>query len=657
MIDRQGSLTKMSERKALSRRCFLGAASAGLGVLKLGHPTLSKQSVRRDAEFGSPLREFSYGQIQLAPGLHETQLHQTITVLMGLDEDSLLKPMRLAAGQPAPGADLGGWYNRSSGGGSTFGQWLSGLARYHAITGDRAVQEKVTRLVDAFGRSVEPTGQFYAQKPYGNSYTYDKIVCGLIDTHQFTRTPRALRILSLVTQAAMTQLPGRAVDTPVLNEGDVRESYTLPENQFIAWQRGGDARHLHLARQYMADRAFFEPLARGENVLPNRHAYSHVNALSSAAKAYLVLGSPMHLLAAEHGFDFLSKQSFVTGGWGPYEALLPSTASHIHVDDTEKLPAGTDVSFETPAISDVGDSISKSRWSFETPCGSYAHFKLTRYLLRITQDPKYGDSMERVMYNTVLGALPLRSDGRAFYYSDYSNGAKKGYLDDYNSDPNVMRVSHGSLTDEQVALWSRWPCCSGTLAQVACDYRISTYLYDSDGIFVSLYIPSTVRWRQFGTGVELKQFGEYPVEESMVIAVTLSRSVQFSIRLRVPAWALSPVIRVNGRVWSGPVIPGTFAVLSREWHSGDRIELEFPRALRLEAVDARHPNLVALVYGPLVLFAVGNLTAALTRADLMSAQRNKGASEWHVRTDQGRVRFVPFWRLTSEEPYTTYHAI
>ena len=33
--------------------------------------------------------------------------------------------------------------------------------------------------------------------------------------------------------------------------------------------------------------------------------------------------------------------------------------------------------------------------------------KLTRYLLRVTRDGKYGDSMERVMYNTVLGARPL----------------------------------------------------------------------------------------------------------------------------------------------------------------------------------------------------------------------------------------------------------
>ena len=57
--------------------------------------------------------------------------------------------------------------------------------------------------------------------------------------------------------------------------------------------------------------------------------------------------------------------------------------------------------------------------AFETPCGSYAQFKkLTRYLLRVTRDARHGDSMERIMYNTVLGAKPLQDNGEAFYYAD-----------------------------------------------------------------------------------------------------------------------------------------------------------------------------------------------------------------------------------------------
>jgi hypothetical protein len=38
--------------------------------------------------------------------------------------------------------------------------------------------------------------------------------------------------------------------------------------------------------------------------------------------------------------------------------------------------------------------------------------------LRVTRDSRYGDSMERVLYNTILGVKPLKEDGTSFYYSD-----------------------------------------------------------------------------------------------------------------------------------------------------------------------------------------------------------------------------------------------
>src|SRR5271169_4201778 len=97
----------------------------------------------------------------------------------------------------------------------------------------------------------------------------------------------------------------------------------------------------------------------------------------------------------------------------------------------------------------------------------------------VTRDSRYGDSMERVMYNTVLGAEPLQSDGTAFYYSDYTFSGRKTYS------PH------------------RWPCCSGTLPQVAADYRINTYFRDEQGIYVNLYIPSTVRVAEGNAQIEL----------------------------------------------------------------------------------------------------------------------------------------------------------
>jgi hypothetical protein len=94
------------------------------------------------------LEQFDYGDVVLAGDLHNQQLEQTHSVLMGLSDDSLLKPFRQMSGQPAPGEDLGGWYhydthyksgqenNVGFAPSCTFGQWVS--ARAHVCDPKRS---------------------------------------------------------------------------------------------------------------------------------------------------------------------------------------------------------------------------------------------------------------------------------------------------------------------------------------------------------------------------------------------------------------------------------------------------------------------------------------------------------------------------------------
>ena len=101
---------------------------------------------------------------------------------------------------------------------------------------------------------------------------------------------------------------------------------------------------------------------------------------------------------------------------------------------------------------------------------------------------------------------------------------------------------------------------------------------------------------------------QYPLGDSIELQITASRPTPSAIRLRIPAWAETPLIRVNGKRVPETVQSGTFASLSREWNSGDRIELKLPRRLELKPVDAEHPNMVALVSGRIVLFAISDDT-------------------------------------------------
>ena len=601
-----------------SRRSFLQTASLSVACAKTT-PYLHLFSPP-ELSVNRPLDEFAYADVTLTSDLQENQLKNTHSVLMGLSEDSMLKPLRQMSGLPAPGEELGGWYQydpdfdfRKTDTGFApacpFGQWVSALARAYAIRPDPAVREKVLRLNRLYAQTI--SGDFYEKNRFP-AYCYDKLVLGLIDSYQLVGDPDALAILEHTTEVALPHLPRTAIEhgvswRPGTDESYTwDESYTISENLFLAFQRGAGARYKQLGIQYLDD-AYYTPLAEGRDNLAGRHAYSHVNSLCSAMQAYLTAGSEKHLRAAKNGFEMLLAQSYATGGWGPDETL------------------------RAPDSNDVAASLANTHSSFETPCGAYAHFKLTRYLLRVTRDSRYGDSMERVMYNTILGAKPLQPDGRTFYYSDYNVDGKKLYKE------------------------GRWPCCSGTMPQVAADYRINTYFRDVNDIYVNLYIPSTLRWIQDGARYSLKQTTRYPLDTSLQFEVSATQPKNFILHLRVPAWADSPRLLVNGKRINDPVVPGTFVSLPRVWKNKDRVELELPMKTRLEPLDKNHRDTVALLYGPLVLFGIDGTKRLVTSAQLLAA-RATAPGVWKADTASGPMSLLPFFSI-ADESYSTYFKV
>ncbi len=617
---------------ACSRRTFLsrGAAMSGATALGLSSSRMRGLAVgaAKDASVAiqPSIRTFNYDQVQLLEGPMRQQFDTNHEFFLRMDEDRLLKPFRQLAGMQAPGDDMGGWYDVDpafNGKGSfhgfvpghSFGQYLSGLARAFAITGSKPTQEKVQRLVTKFAPTVST--RFY-DNYHLPAYTYDKTSCGLIDAYRFASVQNALKVHSAATDAVVPHLPEKALSRKEQfarpHKDDAYcwdETYTLPENLFLAYRLTGLPRYRDLAIRFIEDDFYFDPLSRGENVLPGEHAYSHVNAFSSAMQAYLVLGNEKHLRAARNGFDFLrTTQSFATGGWGPDEL------------------------FREPGSGEIGESLERSHAGFETPCGAYAHFKIGRYLIAATGDSRYGDSMERVLYNTILGAKPLKEDGASFYYSDYNMNAHKGYHPD------------------------KWPCCSGTFPQITADYGISSYFYDASGIYVNLYVPSRLKWRQHGANLTLTQITQYPYSPDSEFEIDSDREEAFSIRFRIPGWAgAKTVLSVNGQRVKTELTPGRFVAVTRTWKKGDRIALEFDTSLVLESVDPQHQNLVALQHGSLTLFAIEPYPTQISRSDLLSAsQLSSGSTDWKVKTGSGELKLKPFAAI-GDEQYRLYQAV
>ena len=349
------------------------------------------------------------------------------------------------------------------------------------------------------------------------------------------------------------------------------------------------------------------------------HAYNHVNSFSSAAMAYAVTESdPKYLQIIRNAYDFLKNtQWYATGGVGPVERIMP--------------PGGM-----------LGKALDYHQNSCETPCCSWASFKLQRATLTlVTGEARYGDWVELLMYNGVGGILPIRDNGKHFYYADY-------------------RVSGG------VKVYAReaYTCCSGTYCQATSDFPNQIYYKDAGSLYVSLYLPSEVTWKRPDGDVTLKQETHYPEAETSKFTLDLPQSSAFALKFRVPGWCSDMSVKVNGQAAQVVCQPGTWAVVQRTWKSGDQVEAHaMPAQFRCSAVDKEHPHRIAVVRGPVVMVQEGNAHEPIfklpdTEAELnawLRPDRQAGFYTMHP-ADGATVQahFLPFYAAIESLAYRMY---
>jgi hypothetical protein len=92
---------------------------------------------------------------------------------------------------------------------ATFGQWVSALARMYAIRPDPPTRDKVLRLNRLYAKTI--SGDYYDKNRFP-TYCYDKLVCGLIDSHRYVGDPDAPSILERTTNIALPHFPEHAVE-------------------------------------------------------------------------------------------------------------------------------------------------------------------------------------------------------------------------------------------------------------------------------------------------------------------------------------------------------------------------------------------------------------------------------------------------------------
>jgi hypothetical protein len=504
------------------------------------------------------LQSFDYRGITLDDGSLRRQFDEVRDFYLRIPNDDLLKGFRARANRPAPGADLGGLYLAHG----IIGQLLSGFARMYAATGDPACCEKAEALMRGWAECLGADGYPFPKGHTGlMPYDYDKLVGGLVDIHRYCGDKDALGHLSRITDWAFKNLAG--VEKHI-NEKNANwfarngEWYTLSENLYRAYMATGDPKYRSLAERFEYT-DYWNLIAKKADIFHRPgwpgwyHAYGHVNTLSGAGAAYQAKSDARYLDVLKAGYDFIQQRTFATGGYGPNEVLTPS----------DQLPS----------------LLRNTTRSFETQCGSWAAFKLAKYLIAFTGDAKYGDWIERLVINATGASIPMDADGRVFYYSDYNlgGGVKKNHE-------------------------AGWACCSGSRTEAVTDYHDLIYFKDDDNLYVNLFTPSTAQWSRKGQQITMEQRTRFPEADRVDLRIVLADPTEFGLSVRVPGWLAGPIkASINGQEMNAAPDPLHWVRFRRTWRTGDRLSIEVPMTFRLSRIDPNKEFPVAILYGPTVM--------------------------------------------------------
>ncbi len=230
-----------------------------------------------------------------------------------------------------------------------------------------------------------------------------------------------------------------------------------------------------------------------------------------------------------------------------------------------------------------------TRTGYAETCANIGNGMWNWRMLAATGDARYGDTWERVLYNSLLSAVS--ADGRRFFYC------------------NPLRWTGEETGPHKHHTATRWHthscyCCPPQVARTVAGLHALAYSVSDDAVWVNLYGGSVLETGlPDGSTVALEQQTDYPWDGRITLTVSKAPSGPFALMLRIPGWAAGARLSVNGEATPAQVKPGDYASVRRRWSPGDSVQLDLPMNVRLmEAHPAVEElrNWVAVMRGPIV---------------------------------------------------------
>ncbi|MDW7694118.1 glycoside hydrolase family 127 protein [Flammeovirgaceae bacterium SG7u.111] len=528
--------------------------------------------------FSQELKPFPLSSVRLLDGPFKQAQQVDLEYIKALDPDRLLAPYLIDAGIPVKAKRYGNWENTGLDG-HIGGHYLTALSLMYASTGDEEAKKRLDYMINELAKCQEKNGNGYVGGVPDGQKMWEEIKKGDIDAGGFSLNHKwvplynihkiyaGLRDAYLIggnekAKGMLIKLTDWCIDlTANLSDAQVQDILRSEHgglNEVFADVTAitGEDKYLELAKRFSHE-VILDPLLHQEDKLTGLHANTQIPKIIGFKRVAEVAKDSTWANASNFFWEtVVNKRTVSIGG--------NSVREHFHPE------------------SDFSSMI-ESNQGPET-CNTYNMIKLAKMLYLSNPQQKYIDYFERAMYNHILSSQHPTKGGFVYF--------------------TPMRPRHYRVYSQpQEGFW----CCVGSGLENHGKYGELIYAHDSENLYVNLFIPSTLEWKE--KGLSLEQTTKFPYEENSELTLKLKKAAKFSINIRYPSWVTEGrfSVLVNGKEVAIDKTNPTFASIQRKWKNGDKISFELPMSTKAEYMPDNSPW-ISFVHGPIVLAAKTDTT-------------------------------------------------
>lgn len=522
----------------------------------------------------APLRLFPLSSVRLTASPFLEAQQTDLRYIMALNPDRLLAPFLREAGLTPKEPTYGNWESTGLDG-HMGGHYLTALSLMSASTGDEEVLKRLNYCVAELKRCQASNGDGYIGGVPGGAaawrdiaqgklqadgfsvngkwvpwYNLHKLYAGLRDAYVYTGNQDARTMLIALcdwTVGLISHLSEEQMQNMLRCEHGGMNEVLADVSEMT-----GQKKYLDLAIRF-SHQAILRPLEDGKDQLTGLHANTQIPKVIGFKRIGDITGRRDWQKAAQFFWQTVHDHRTVAIGGN-------SVKEHFH-----------DQNDFSSMIEEVEGP--------ET-CNTYNMLKLTGLLFLGDAKGSYADYYERALYNHILGSQRPHSGGFVYF--------------------TPMRPNHYRVYSQpQQGMW----CCVGSGLESHAKYSEFIYAHRGDNLYVNLFIPSTLNWRE--QGVSIRQSNRFPDEGSSTITVKGNKT--FTLKIRYPEWVAPGALRVavNGKPFVASIGADRYVSVRRQWRDGDKVDIAMPMTTRLEQMPDKS-SYYAVLHGPVVLAAKTN---------------------------------------------------